>query len=228
MQAIRDDARAKAAAESDRIAGRDRSQLDDAEARLDAAYRAVAEARQRRNRLAKGGESGGRPDSPLTRARGVAIDDWETALDNVRAAEAGWSVAANEHKRAHDAYARQRPANPAAAQRAAAAAFDEHLAALPESLVAAVEHVAAMRALAQLAGRPIASLATGDVFAAVDTLIPAIEEGLRVAAAHQRAMAAQLTAGMANPEPRHGASDARPVNLDALNAQLAAQNGINR
>ncbi|PZE39741.1 hypothetical protein [Curtobacterium sp. MCPF17_031] len=220
MQAIRSAARAKATAEVDRIIGRDRTGVDAAKAALDAANARVREARAHRDALTDGRRD---PETGrFRRARGVSIDEWETAHDDAAAAAAVWSVASNRYTEAHAALRRQRPANLDTAVAAASEALDAHLDALPEAMTAAVEHLEAIRALSELAGRPVTSALGSDPIAAVDHLIPAIADAMRRAQRERAAFARDAVAHAEHVGPQVPQPAARGVDLDAINAQLAA------
>uniref|UniRef100_A0A942T056 Uncharacterized protein n=1 Tax=Neobacillus citreus TaxID=2833578 RepID=A0A942T056_9BACI len=223
MQAIRDAARAAATAELDRIVGRDRTAYDAASAAHAAATARVREARAHRDSLSdsRRNPETGRP----RRARGVPIDEWEAAHDDVAAAEAADRVTATRSTEAYAALQRQRPANLATAAAAASDALNVHLDALPEAMRAAVEHLEAIRALSSLAGRPITSTVGGDPIAAVDQLVPAIAAALRTGQAERATLAAQVSrrsdrvgVQVTTPSTPHSS-----VNLDELNARLAAR-----
>jgi hypothetical protein len=216
MQAIRDAARAKAVAEVDRIVGRDRTAYNDAQAALDTANARVREARAHRDTLA-------RPSIPSERRPGVPVDAWERALDACRDADAAWQRAASEHGESFAELNAQRPVNVEAARSAAIDALDDHLDALPEAMTAAVEHLEAIRALSELAGRPVASTLAGDPIAAVDHLIPAIADAMRTAQRERAAFARDAITHAEHVGPRVTPPAARGVDLDAINAQLATR-----
>ncbi|WP_144715704.1 hypothetical protein [Curtobacterium pusillum] len=216
MQAIRDAARAKAAAEVDRIVGRDRSALDAAEVAVQAANEGVVAARAHRNSLAS-------PSNAQERRRGVLVDDWESARDDVRAAEAKWTRAAADHTNAFRAFEDAQRRVSAEAKAAASDALDAHLDALPEAMTAAVEHLEAIRALAPVAARPLTSLVGGDPIAAVDHLVPAIADAMRRAQRERAAFARDAVAHAEHVGPQAAPPAARGVDLDAINTQLAAR-----
>lgn len=216
MQAIRDAAHAKAAAEVDRIVGRDRSALHAAQAAIDAAKARVRETRAHKGTLA-------RPSTPSERRPGVPVDDWERALDACRAADAAWQRAAMDHTNAFRALEDAQRRVSAEAQAAASDALDARIDALPEAMTAAVEHLEAIRALAPVAGRPLTSLVGGDPIAAVDHLVPAIADAMRRAERERAAFARDAVAHAEHVGPQVAPPAARGVDLDAINAQLAAR-----
>jgi len=182
-ETVRVSAQAKASAEVDRITGRDRSAIDAAAAERAPLVAALTAAKKHRDEL-----SGGRRDpetgKPI-RARGVTYAAWEEALDAITAAELALEVLPRTGD-LEKAWREFRPADLPAARRAAAEAFDGHLAALPIALTEAVEHVEALYALADLAGRPLSRLgSTSNPLDRLRTLVPDVVEHMRAAQAER-------------------------------------------